>query len=109
MRKNLFSLSDHVIVITGATGLLGRHHADAIAFAKGIPILIDLDQKNVEKMAEKLKQKYKVDATGYAVDITKEKEVEANTHKLLKRYGKIDALVNNAANNPKVENQKENG
>ena len=106
MKENLFDLSGRVIVITGATGLLGRQHADAIASAGGTPILLDLSLEPVEKLAKELKTQYGVPAAGYAVDITNETEVGANTHEILDIFGKIDALVNNAANNPKVENQK---
>ena len=106
MKENLFDLSGRVIVITGAAGLLGRQHADAIASAGGTPILLDLSLEPVEKLAKEIKTQYGVAAAGYAVDITNETEVGANTHEILDIFGKIDALVNNAANNPKVENQK---
>ena len=39
---------------------------------------------------------------GYKVDITDEKMLQDNVHKVLRSYGKIDGLVNNAANNPQV-------
>jgi NAD(P)-dependent dehydrogenase (short-subunit alcohol dehydrogenase family) len=106
MKENLFDLSGRVIVITGAAGLLGRQHADAIASAGGVPVLLDLSLEPVEKLAKELKTQYGVPAAGYAVDITNETEVCANTHEILDIFGKIDALVNNAANNPKVENQE---
>ena len=86
--------------------MLSRQHADSIASAGGgTPILLDLSLEPVEKLAHELKQKYGVAAAGYAVDITNETEVAANTHKILEIFGKIDALVNNPTNNPKVENQ----
>ncbi len=106
MKDNLFDLSGRVIVVTGAAGLLGRQHADAIASAGGILALLDLIPESVEQLAQKLNKQYGVSATGYAVDITNETEIEANTHELLDKFGKIDALVNNAANNPKVENHE---
>jgi NAD(P)-dependent dehydrogenase (short-subunit alcohol dehydrogenase family) len=105
MKDNLFDLSGRVIVITGAAGLLGRQHADVIASAGGIPILLDLLLEPAEQLAQEIKSKYGVSAAGYAVDITKENKVESNTKAILEKFGKIDALVNNAANNPKVENQ----
>jgi NAD(P)-dependent dehydrogenase (short-subunit alcohol dehydrogenase family) len=46
-----------------------------------------------------------VEAEGYAVNITDEAAIEANCAAILDRFGHIDGLVNNAANNPKVENQ----
>ena len=76
---------------------------EAIAAYGGIPILLDLSQQAVEVLADQLKQKYGVKAAGFSVDITNEKQVEQNCILLTKEYGKIDGLVNNAANNPKVE------
>ncbi len=105
MKVNLFDLSGQVIVVTGAAGLLGRQHADAIASAGGTPILLDLSLEQVEELAKGIKTKYGVAAAGYAVDITNEPEVNSNKHEIVDIFGKIDGLVNNAANNPKVENQ----
>ena len=104
MNKNLFSLAGKVIIISGASGLLGRQHADAVAASGGIPILLDLNQSILDTQALEIKEKYSVDARGYAVNITDEKSIEANCETVVNTYGKIDALVNNAANNPKVEN-----
>ncbi len=103
MLENLFSLDGKVIVITGAAGLLGSKHAEAVACYGGIPILLDLHQKNVDNLANKLNTKYNINTVGFAVDITNEDEVKVNSKLLVKNYGKIDGLVNNAANNPKVE------
>jgi NAD(P)-dependent dehydrogenase (short-subunit alcohol dehydrogenase family) len=101
---NLFSLEGRVIVITGASGLLGQKHAEAVAAYGGNPILLDLSKDAVEGLAEKLNQQYSVNATGFVVDITDESKIDANASLLIEQYGKIDGLVNNAANNPKVEN-----
>ena len=101
--NSLFRLDEKVIVVTGASGLLGRKHVEAIAAYGGIPILLDLSQQAVEVLADQLKQKYGVKAAGFSVDITNEKQIEQNCIVLIKKYGKIDGLVNNAANNPKVE------
>jgi len=103
MLENLFSLDGKVIVITGASGLLGSKHAEAIACYGGLPILIDLYQEDVNNLANKLNSKYNTNAIGFACDITNEDAVKINADLLEKKYGKIDGLVNNAANNPKVE------
>jgi len=101
---NLFSLRDKVVVITGASGLLGQKHAEVVAAYGGTPILLDLDQFAVSKQSEELSRKYGVSAAGFEVDITSEEQVEINSSIVVDRFGKIDALVNNAANNPKVKN-----
>jgi len=105
--KKLFSLKGKVVVITGATGLLGRKHAEAIAAYGGNPILLDLCKDAVEVLAEKLSKQYSVHSAGFAVDITNELQIKRNATYLIDQYGKIDGLVNNAANNPKVESTED--
>jgi NAD(P)-dependent dehydrogenase (short-subunit alcohol dehydrogenase family) len=106
MLEDIFRLDGKIIVITGATGLLGRRHADAVASFGGTPILLDLYQDEIDDFAKKLNDKYNINSIGYQVDISQESSVEINAQLLIKRFGKIDGLVNNAANNPKVENNK---
>jgi NAD(P)-dependent dehydrogenase (short-subunit alcohol dehydrogenase family) len=100
---DLFTLKNKVIVITGASGLLGRKHAEAVAAYGGIPVLLDLNEETVNADAKKLTEKFGVQALGFAVDITDESAVKANCDTLLAQLNRIDGLVNNAANNPKVE------
>lgn len=103
MDNSLFSLRGRVIVITGAAGLLGRQHAEVVARARGTPVLLDLSVEPVKKLAMDLATRYGVPAEGWVVDITREAEIEANCALILAHFGHIDGLVNNAANNPKVE------
>ena len=84
--NNIFSLKGKTIIITGATGLLGQQHAIAIAAYGGNPVLLDLDVKSVEMLAEKLSKQYSVNATGFAVDITDELQIKANVNLLIKYY-----------------------
>jgi NAD(P)-dependent dehydrogenase (short-subunit alcohol dehydrogenase family) len=100
---NLFSLKNKVIVITGAAGLLGRRHAEAVAAYGASPVLLDLSQEAVDSIALAINKKFGVQAIGFSVDITNEDQVKANAKAIIKEYGCIDALVNNAANNPKIE------
>ena len=102
--SNLFTLEGKNIVITGANGLLGQKHAEVVAAYGGNPILLDLSITDLEILSDKLNQKYSVKSAVFMVDITDESQVKANALLLIKKYGKIDGLVNNAANNPKVEN-----
>jgi len=104
MLENIFRLDKKIIVITGASGLLGRKHAEAIAYYGGVPILLDLSQQSVDNLADDLNAKYNIGAVGFSIDITNEEEIEKNTRQLIQLFGRIDSLINNAANNPKVEN-----
>jgi len=99
----LFDLTGRVAVITGGAGLLGTKHAEIIAAAGGTPVLLDLPQAKPEAAAAAIATKYGVDAIGLVTDITQPAEVENVRDKLLARFRRIDILINNAANNPKVE------
>jgi NAD(P)-dependent dehydrogenase (short-subunit alcohol dehydrogenase family) len=100
---NLFDLSGRVAVITGGAGLLGEQHARAIASAGGIPGLVDIQRQRTSEKAAALSREYGVPAIGRAADITKLPEIEALRAEILKLFGRLDILINNAANNPKVE------
>lgn len=99
----LFNLSGRVAIITGGCGLLGTKHAETIAEAGGSPVLVDLPTTNPEARAAQLCRKYGVRALGLTGDITVLSEMESVRDKILERLGRIDILINNAANNPKVE------
>ena len=106
-RNNLFDLTGRVAVITGGAGLLGEQHARAIASAGGIPVLVDLSSERATEKAERISADYNVPAWGCRVDITKHDELEDFLAQLLDRFGRLDILINNAANNPKVEDSAE--
>ena len=107
MLENIFRLDGKIVVITGAAGLLGKKYAEAIACYGGVPILLDLSQQEVDDLAGELNDKYNTGSCGFAIDITNENAVEKNAKQLIERFKKIDGLVNNAANNPKVEESSE--
>ena len=107
MIEDLFRLDGKIIIITGAAGLLGRKHAEAISCFGGTPVLLDLSQNEVDDLANEMNDKYKVNAIGFEVNISDEASVKNNAKLLADKFGKIDGLVNNAANNPKVENSKD--
>ena len=77
---DIFSLKNKIIVVTGASGLLGKEHIEAIASYGGTPVLIDLNQKTLDEQVALLNQKYNVNSIGYAVDITNELEIKNNQH-----------------------------
>jgi len=104
---NIFSLKGKVVVITGAAGLLGKKHVEVVAAYGGVPILIDLSQDAIDEVVLEINSQYNVQAAGYVVDITDESQIKSNVETIVRQYGRVDGLVNNAANNPKVEDSSE--
>jgi NAD(P)-dependent dehydrogenase (short-subunit alcohol dehydrogenase family) len=98
-----FSLSGRVAVITGGAGLLGVRHAEAIASAGGTPVLADVRGDEASAQAARIAKAFGVPAMGVACDITRAESVTALLATVASTYARVDILVNNAANNPKVE------
>lgn len=98
-----FSLTDRVAIITGGAGLLGVRHAEALAGQGGIPVLADVRGEDASARAQEIASRFGVPAMGLACDITSRDAVEVLHQRVMDSFGRVDILVNNAANNPKVE------
>jgi len=97
---NIFSLRGKTALITGAGGLLGPKHAEAIIEYGGKVVLTDHHLDRVELQAAKLNKKYgEGSAEFYHMDVTDPKSVQA----VVDIVDKIDILINNAAKDPKVK------
>jgi NAD(P)-dependent dehydrogenase (short-subunit alcohol dehydrogenase family) len=101
--ESMFDLTGRVAVITGGTGLLGLQHAEAIASAGGIPVLADIRTDSVDPSSVVFKERFGPEACAVKTDITDPESVKALLAQVLERYGRVDILINNAANNPKME------
>lgn len=90
-------------MITGGAGLLGTKHAEAIASAGGIPVLVDIAGDAAARRAQAVAEEFGVAASADEADITNAEAVRALLQRVLDRHGRVDILINNAANNPKME------
>ena len=103
--RDPFDMTGRVAVITGGAGLLGVKHAEALAAAGASPVLLDLPRSGAEERARSLAEEFGVAASAVGADITRAEEVGRALEAVLGRYGRVDVLVNNAANNPKMESR----
>ena len=104
MLKELFTLRGDV-VITGAAGLMGQSHAEAVLEAGGNVILIDINKSKLEKISREFHEIYQDKVSFFVCDITNEKDVFEVASSISSESRKIIGLINNAAINP-VVNQK---
>lgn len=95
--RALYDLTGRVTVITGGAGLLGRRYADAVAEMGGVPVVVDLDGERATAVAREVGARFGVDASAELFDITDAAAVAAGVGAIVRRHGRIDALVNNAA------------
>ena len=89
-------------MISGAAGLLGGKHAEAIAELGGVVVLLDLDGEKANERAAELSAGGRVQALGFGADVTDPDAIARALSLTLKSFGRVDILINNAANNPKV-------
>ena len=101
--KELFELNGRVAIVTGGAGLLGYHHGAILAAAGAHVVLLDLPIADPAGRASQLAAAHGIECLGCGGDITNEAGLEVIRDRILQRFGRIDILINNAANNPKVE------
>ncbi|MFI5136411.1 MAG: SDR family oxidoreductase [Sphingobacteriales bacterium] len=98
--NQLFSLKNKTAIVTGALGLLGKKHCEALAEAGANVVVADMDEAAAEAFAASLGEQH----GGLKVDVTSERSLKTARDKIITRYGSIDILVNNAAINDMFEN-----
>lgn len=105
-----FNIKGKVCIVTGGGGLIGMKHTEAILEGEGIPVLLDIVPGGMEHVRQSVLEEYGDDKVveTFVTDITDRNSLEKIRDVLLEKYGHIDVLINNAANNPKVEDASKN-
>jgi NAD(P)-dependent dehydrogenase (short-subunit alcohol dehydrogenase family) len=99
-----FKIKGNIVIITGGAGFLGKKHAQAVLDGDGVPVLLDISSTALEEARQELMgMDSKRHIKSFQVDITDRRALEQVCKTLCEQYGHIDGLINNAANNPKVE------
>ena len=94
--ENLFDVKDKVVILVGATGLLGRQYSESLSEAGANVVLADLNFSDCKKLESTLRAKFNVNPFSVKVDITKKRSITEMVKKVMKYYSKIDILINNA-------------
>ncbi|KPJ16338.1 putative oxidoreductase yxbG [Papilio machaon] len=87
------SFNNKVILITGAGSGIGAATAKAFAEKSAKLSLIDINEQNLEITAEACKAK-KVEVLNVAADLTKDEDVKRSIDSTVRKFGKIDIVVN---------------
>jgi dehydrogenase/reductase SDR family protein 4 len=97
--SNLFSLSNKVALITGASKGIGLAMAEIFAAAGGKVVVSSRNQEALDEVVGTLRKKgYEVFAV--ACNVGKMDELDSLVEQTIAKYGQLDILVNNAATNP---------
>ena len=88
--ENLFDLSGHIAVVTGAAQGNGLGIANALYEAGAVVVATDICFKDEQE------KKMMDGIVKMTMDVTKEEEVKRVFAEIVEKYGKLDILCNNA-------------
>ncbi|MGH7266977.1 MAG: SDR family NAD(P)-dependent oxidoreductase, partial [Candidatus Rokuibacteriota bacterium] len=88
-------LQDRVAIVTGGASGLGRGIARALAAEGGRVAILDLNEAGARETAEAIRAAGG-EAGAWRTDVTARGDIDAAVGDVLRRYGAVDVLVNNA-------------
>jgi NAD(P)-dependent dehydrogenase (short-subunit alcohol dehydrogenase family) len=92
---SMFNLKGETAVVTGGGQGLGRQMALALAEAGANVVVAQRRLEVAEKTAEEIR-KLGRESLALSVDVTKSQDVQKMVDQVMKKFGKIDILINNA-------------
>jgi NAD(P)-dependent dehydrogenase (short-subunit alcohol dehydrogenase family) len=95
--KCLFELDGKTAVVTGAVGILGQRFCRGLAEFGAQVAVVDLDQERCAAFAAELEHDYGRPALGIACDVSDPASVANMVDQVVKRFGAVHILHNNAA------------
>jgi len=84
-----------VVVITGASSGIGAQSAEEFAKLHANVILVSRNEEQLKKIAVKL-SKYHTEVFVQVCDVSKKTQVDTMQEVIIKKFGTVDVLVNNA-------------
>jgi 3-oxoacyl-[acyl-carrier protein] reductase len=88
-------LKDKVVIVTGGGVGIGKAYAQGLAKEGAKVVVADIQEAEAKKVAADIQQSGG-EAIAVSVDVTSPEKTQSMAEAALKRYGRIDALVNNA-------------
>ena len=102
-----FDLSGKTALITGAAGLLGIEHAEALLESGATVVLTDVGSESLKSASARLSRNAKSSRIlTRLMDVTKPDEVKGVADELEVSGLRVDILINNAVIDPKVRANK---
>ncbi|MDP7242519.1 MAG: glucose 1-dehydrogenase [Rhodospirillales bacterium] len=89
-------LENHVAVITGAASGIGRAIAELFAKEKAIVAIVDIDEANLQAVAEAIRSKGGT-ALPFVGNVVEKKLAAETIASVVQEFGRVDSLVSSAA------------
>ncbi|MEE4358781.1 MAG: glucose 1-dehydrogenase [Desulfococcaceae bacterium] len=92
--KDMFRLDGKIAIVTGGAGGIGEALALGLGIQGATVVVSSRNQEAIEKVAQKITAESGKEAIAIASDVTDENSIRNLADTVLKKYGKIDILVN---------------
>lgn len=92
-----FSLKGKNAIVTGGAGILGSHFCKALADAGAQVAVVDINMEEATKVAQQIEANFQAKAKAFYCDLTSEESVKQMVEEVVKEFGEINILHNNAA------------
>lgn len=89
------NLKNKVALITGARQGMGKSHAIALANQGAKVVVTDINQTDCQKVVDEIKNSGG-EAIAFKLDVSDKSEVDSVVAEIVKKFGQLDILINNA-------------
>lgn len=96
--NNLFDISNKVIVVTGAAGVLAGGAAKYLLDQGAHVVFLDLYQEKIDAILDELKP-VSNKLSGYACNVLDQETLDSVCNRVLQECGRVDVLINGAGGN----------
>jgi NAD(P)-dependent dehydrogenase (short-subunit alcohol dehydrogenase family) len=96
--KDLFDISNQVVVVTGGAGVICTPICKALASISARLAILDINLVAAQALVEEIEQ-LGGQALALACDVSKKADIETAAQKVLRKYGRVDVLFNAAGGN----------
>lgn len=96
---DMFRLDGKVALVVGGSRGLGRSMALALAEAGATTVICSRRQADCQKVAAEIAEKTGRPSAGLAADVTREADVSRLFEEVVRRFGRLDVLINSAGMN----------
>ncbi len=91
-----FNLTGKIAIVTGAGRGIGRTIAKGLAASGATIVLLARTESEINKVAKEIQEESNVETLPLVCDVTSRDSVEQSIAIILRKFGKIDVLINNA-------------